>query len=93
MFLCLCVEFRKFVHSYYLTEKQNCRKIHCNNISVYFEHKKKYHENFGKKVGARPDCMNGTMKVRELKKYMKVKLFITTHSATYSDRIVQEVSM
>ena len=73
MFLCLCAEFRKLVHTYYLTEKQKAerQKIRCNNISVYFKHKKKYHENLGKKVGPRPDYMNPTMQVREFKKSLK----------------------
>ena len=75
MFLRLCAEFRKFVHSYYFSLAiilaiiwQNCRKIHCKNISVYFKHNKKYHENLGIKVGPRPDYMNRTMKVREFNK-------------------------
>ena len=36
--------------------------------------------------------MNRTMKVREFKKSLKVKVFITTQSTTYSDKIVKEVS-
>jgi hypothetical protein len=66
--MCFCVCVRNLENLYIAIIWQNCRKIHSKNISVYFKHNKKYHENLGIKVGPRPDYMNRTMKVREFNK-------------------------
>ena len=74
-----------------MTERQNFRKIHCTNVNFNVPILST-NENVGKKVGPRLDYMNRTMKVREFKKFLKVKAFITKQSATHLDRIVKEVS-